>query len=230
MLPKLITIFLAYISIIIFISGIIIRLAKWYTKSRNIASYTLYPKSGFPSVILRITLFPRVFETNRLLWISGWIFHVSLILLLFGHLRLFQEPYWLWNILNLETYEDVSRFAFISGGITGVLFISPVFMLLARRMRGTLYKLSTFEDYFILLLLALIGLTGNYMRFMLHIDVPKLQQFFIGLLYLNPSPHQPTDPVFLVHMFLAELLLIYLPFSKLIHSISATILTYRFTR
>ncbi|GEM_PF-7022803 len=64
---------------------------------------------------MRITLFPRIFEANKLLWVPAWIFHVSLILLLFGHLRLFQEPYWLWNILGLKTYEDVSRFALIAG-------------------------------------------------------------------------------------------------------------------
>jgi nitrate reductase gamma subunit len=136
---------------------------------------------------------------------------------------------WLWSIIGLKTSEDISRFALISGGATGVLFLASIFMLLARRFGNTLSKLSVFEDYFILLLLILIGITGNIMRFTMHINVSELQQFFISLIYLNPLA-PPNNPVFLAHMFLAELLLMYLPFSKLIHSISTVILTYRLAR
>jgi len=228
-LSKIITVFLFYISIAVFILGVVTKLAKWYIKPRNIASYTLYPKSNILPVMLRISLFSRIFEVDRFLWASAWILHISLILLFFGHLRLFQEPYWLWSITGLKTGEDISRFALISGGATGVLFLASILILLARRFGNTLSKLSVFEDYFILLLLILIGITGNYMRFMMHINVSELQQFFISLLYLNPLPH-PNNPVFLAHMFLAELLLMYLPFSKLIHSISTIILTYRLAR
>jgi nitrate reductase gamma subunit len=228
-LSKIVTVFLPYISVAVFILGVITQLAKWYVRPSNIASYTLYPKSSILSVMLRIVLFSRIFEIDRFLWFSAWMLHISLIMLLFGHLRLFHEPYWLWSIIGLKTSEDISRFALISGGATGVLFLASIFMLLARRFGNTLSKLSVFEDYFILLLLILIGITGNIMRFTMHINVSELQQFFISLIYLNPLA-PPNNPVFLAHMFLAELLLMYLPFSKLIHSISTVILTYRLAR
>jgi nitrate reductase gamma subunit len=91
-LSKIVTVFLPYISVAVFILGVITQLAKWYVRPSNIASYTLYPKSSILSVMLRIVLFSRIFEIDRFLWFSAWMLHISLIMLLFGHLRLFHEP------------------------------------------------------------------------------------------------------------------------------------------
>jgi nitrate reductase gamma subunit len=76
--------------------------------------------------------------------------------------------------------------------------------------------ISTFSDYVALALLLLVIATGNQMRFMGGLDLAQARQFVSGLLMLRPVA-PPSDFAFIAHSLLVCALLIYIPFSKLVH-------------
>ncbi|NIN69831.1 MAG: hypothetical protein GTO63_35150 [Anaerolineae bacterium] len=82
-------------------------------------------------------------------------------------------------------------------------------------------------DYVLLILLIAIAVTGNYMRFFMHIDVEAYRAFFSNLFHLRfDVPVRNTT--FLLHFLLVQAFLIYFPFSKLVHVIGGS-LTLKWT-
>ena len=45
-------------------------------------------------VLREVTVFESLFKSNKWIWLFGWVFHVSLALVLFRHLRYFTQPVW----------------------------------------------------------------------------------------------------------------------------------------
>jgi nitrate reductase gamma subunit len=76
--------------------------------------------------------------------------------------------------------------------------------------------ISTFSDYFALALLLLVIATGNQMRFMGSLDLAQARQFVSGVLTFHPVA-PPSDAAFVAHLLLVCALLVYIPFSKLVH-------------
>jgi len=66
------------------------------------------------------------------------------------------------------------------------------------------------------ILLLLIIITGDAMRYFTHYDVSVTREYFASLFSFGATK-VPHDPLFLLHFFLAQLLLIYLPFGKFLH-------------
>jgi nitrate reductase gamma subunit len=88
-------------------------------------------------------------------------------------------------------------------------------MLLTRRfVRPRVREISSGEDVGVLVLLMCVLITGNGLRFLMHWDV-GVSQAYIASLFL--SSEAPQNPWFLLHLFFVQLLLIYLPFGKLLH-------------
>jgi nitrate reductase gamma subunit len=57
-------------------------------------------KGGVVLRMLReVTLFESLFKANLWTWAAGWVFHVSLALVVIRHLRYFTEPVWSWVAL-----------------------------------------------------------------------------------------------------------------------------------
>ena len=54
------------------------------------------------------------------------------------------------------------------------------------------------------------------MRFLTHFDITVAQTYFASL-FTTSGADVPHDPLFLLHFFLVQLLLIYLPFGKFLH-------------
>ena len=83
------------------------------------------------------------------------------------------------------------------------------------------------SDYLLLLLLLAIAVSGNYMRFLMHIELEPYQAFFSNLFGLRfGAPVE--NGMFILHFLLVQVLLIYFPFSKLVHVIGG-VLTLRWT-
>jgi nitrate reductase gamma subunit len=98
-----------------------------------------------------------------------------------------------------------------------MLAVVPLLYLLLRRLTmERLRYISTFGDYFAMALLLLVIATGNQMRFMGRLDLAQARLFVSGLLTLHPVP-APSDSAFVAHVLLVCALLIYIPFSKLVH-------------
>ncbi len=214
-----------YITVVIFLSGLLYRLYKWITATNGPLA-PIYPSASKPFLekiseyLVKVATFRPLFEVNKKLWFSSWIFHLGLFLLLFGHFRLVTEFTFLWSILGISTKEGIANFALISGGLAGLMFMLPQLYLLYRRFTPILRKLSVFEDYFAISLMLALALTGNYMRFFEHIDVEVYREYFLGLLTFNFVSLDPS-PAFLAHYVLAQLMLVYFPFGKLFHTLGA---------
>ena len=61
-----------------------------------------------------------------------------------------------------------------------------------------------------------IVLTGNAMRLVGHFDLALTRQYFASLVLLR-SPQVPMNGWFLAHFLLAQVLFVYIPFSKILH-------------
>ncbi len=161
-------------------------------------------------------LFRSLYRPDRKLWLAAWSFHVSLLLLLVGHFVGLVIPNFVETSLGL-TEPQFHRFAQIAGGAFGILAAgSLIYLLLRRLLTERVRYISTYSDYFVLVLLLLLMGSGNHMRFLGGLDLAQARQFVSGLLLFHPAP-VPSDPTFAAHLLLVSALLVYIPFSKLIH-------------
>lgn len=164
--------------------------------------------SGVVLRMLReVTLFESLFKANLWIWLFGWMFHVSLALVLARHLRYFTEPVWFW-VAWIQPFGLYAGLA-MAGGLAG---------LWARRfLVERIRYISTPSDHLMLALLLCIALSGLAMKFLVHTDIIDLKAFALGLLYFDWQP-LPAHPLLYLHLSLVALLIAIFPFSKLLHA------------
>jgi nitrate reductase gamma subunit len=153
-----------------------------------------------------VVLFESLFKSTKWTWIFGWMFHMGLFLVLLRHLRYFIEPVWL-PIELIQPFGKYAAFAMVAG--LGGLLIRRIFV---DRVR----YISSPSDYLWLLLLIAIGMSGATMTFLVHTDIVAVKHFFTGIWTLSGG-ELPMDPVLLIHLAMVAVLMILLPFSKLLH-------------
>lgn len=154
-----------------------------------------------------VVLFESLFKANKWIWIFGWMFHVSLALVLMRHLRYFTEPVWGWVAL-------IQPF----GIYAGLTMVIGLLGLWARRILVERIKyISTPSDHLMLALILSIGLSGLSLKFVAHTDIVAVKEFFLGLVYFEWQP-LPEDPNLLVHLALVASLMVVFPISKLLHA------------
>jgi len=216
---------LFYLSAAVFIVGLSLRFTKW-CRAATPLKIVLTPAPKTPAGVARrllakILFFPDLYKSNRCLWAAAWIFHVSLLLLIIGHLGglVFFDLTCRLFALSPDGYH---QFANITGGIFGITATLSLLVLLARRLLLERERyISGPADYFALVLLLLLIGAGNHMRFLAGFSDENLLQaraFLHALLTFQPTTAAaPANTVFISHFILACLLLIYLPFSKLVH-------------
>jgi respiratory nitrate reductase gamma subunit len=217
---------LLYLSAAVFLGGMGWRLSKWLRTPVPLKIVlTPAPKTTL-GVAQRLAWelfgFRSLFKADPSLWIPSWLFHVSLVFLAVGHLGGLVIPKFAEATLGLNE-NQFEQLAQISGGAIGILAVTALLWLLVRRLAAERVRwISTFSDYFALALLLLILATGNQMRFMGGLDIVQARQFVSGWLMLHPVA-PPNNPMFAVHVLLVCALLIYIPFSKLVHIGGATL-------
>jgi len=132
---------------------------------------------------------------------------IALAAILFRHLRYFTYP-----VPSLVLYMETVALFF------GYLFGLTILYLFWRRLAlpRSLY-ISNVPDYFALILLGGIAASGILVSYWLHVNIVDVKAYILGLMTLRPvSP--PAHPLFLVHLTLVLILMIYFPFSKLLHA------------
>jgi len=202
---------LAYFAAFAFVVGLVWRLVG-YLRTPMPLPHALTPAPTTEGgAILRvlgdITLFPNLFQADKWLWAGAWIFHVALAAILFRHLRYFTYP-----VPGVVLYMETVALFF------GSLFGATALFLFWRRLSlpRTLY-ISNLPDYFALSLLGLITGSGLMVSYWLHVSIVDVKGFIMGLMTLHPV-EVPHHPLFLLHLFFILLLMIYFPFSKLLHA------------
>lgn len=203
---------------LIFVIGVVLRIYQYSVTPQPI-KIMLTPapltKSGaFARVLGEVFFFKSLFKSNKATWVFGYLFHISFFLLIFMHfLRhfIYSNPLpWWYNI-------------FVSIGIVcGIVMVLSLFLLLMRRVVIERVKfISLFQDYLILVLLMLIGLAGLSLNYVLTPSAltvvdNQLDPYMNGLLTFQFT-NIPSNPLFLIHYTLVMLLILYIPFSKVMH-------------
>ena len=154
-----------------------------------------------------VVFFESLFKSNKWIWLFGYVFHASLLLIILRHFRYFTEP--VWPIIALiQPFGLYAGFACVIG--LGGLWIRR---FTVERVR----YISSPSDHLMLALLAAIVLSGLFMRFVEHTDIVALKAFILGLMYFDWQP-MPADPILMIHLGLVIVLMIIFPMSKLLHA------------
>ncbi len=186
-------------------------------------------------VILRMALeiltFRSLFKNSRVeirgeklsykwviwLWLFAIIFHYSFLVVVLRHLRFFVQPI-PGFVTALESADGFLQVGLPGLFVSGLLLLAGATLLLLRRITlPRLNYISRAADYFPLLLIITIALTGLMMRYFTKVDVVKIKELTMGLVTFHWTVPAGIGGLFFVHLFLVSILLAYIPFSKLMH-------------
>jgi len=201
----------AYVAVAVFLIGFLYRIWKYATTPAPLKiDQTPSPTTGSGVVgrmVLEVGLFRSLLKSNRIIWLFGYMFHIGLFLALLKHYRFFfaSAPEWIHYITTFELY-------------AGLIMLGGLVMLFVLRLvvDRTAY-LSVMNDYILLLLLMAIAGSGYILKHFARTNVTSVKEFVLGIVSFSPQD-MPTEPMFIIHISLVFLLLLYFPFSTLMHS------------
>jgi len=207
---------LFYAATLIFVVGLAYRIRLYARTPAPLKIPTMPAPVTQTGVVMRmareVVLFESLFKSNKWTWLFGWIFHLSLLLAFFRHLRYAMSPdNILWPLVSLEVVQSFGRYA-------GLAMLVGLLGLFGRRLFVERIRyISAPSDYLMLFLLLAIAFSGVLMSFVIPTDIVALKAFVLGLMYFEWHP-LPADPILLVHLGLIVLLMIIFPISKLLHA------------
>lgn len=214
---------LPYIAITVFAVGMARRFYTW--KKLPSPPMTLFPappdeSANVVNALKEMVVFKSLFNGDRLLWSIAWLFHVVLALIFVGHVRVFTNADSLLAAFGMSP-EQIDAISGGVGGVAGVVILATaVFLLLRRLVIQRVREVTGLSDCLALLLIGAIISTGNMMRFGAeHFDLALTRDYFAGLATFSNVAGAAAleNNVFLLHMFLALLLIMVIPFSKILH-------------
>jgi nitrate reductase gamma subunit len=213
---------MVYLAAAIFIIGTTVRLIKIFKAPNHPTTLQIFPakKPAWLWALHDTFLFPTVRRHKPVLWVFLILFHICLLLLIIGHLELFGE----FEVLQIIPHE-----IFLGKGLVGLLTAISLLYFLFRRFRSPVRDLSVPEDYYLLILLFLIVLFGSQMDWARNwyyyetMSVEDYRTYLGGLITFEPYlPESVTESghafMLVLHVFLANLFLIFFPFSQVMHS------------
>ncbi|MCE5312643.1 MAG: respiratory nitrate reductase subunit gamma [Nitrospiraceae bacterium] len=203
----------AYASALIFVTGIAVRFNNWLSVPNPLKIPTTpapVTKTGtLIRVLSEVFVFRSLSKADKGLWLGGYVFHLSFLLVILRHLRyfLYPIPEWVLWFSNIGIY-------------AGFTLVASLLYLLARRMLiDRVAYVSNVMDYFYLLLISLIGLTGLFMKYFARPQLIDIKNFILHLVAFDPIALPASMSIFfLIHLFLVLLLVAIFPLSKLMHA------------
>ncbi len=222
-----------YISVAIFFFGAAYKLFRWFTTPSPFP-LTVFPAPGNRSdrslfFLKEVLFFNSLYRHSRLLWLLSWVMHLSLGLIIIGHIT---GIYFLGKQFTTLGMSPGASLALSNslGMVTGVIFLISLTGLTAHRLFYAEARVtSDLTNYFELALLAGIAVTGTFLR--LSITAPDLElirDYITSLLFFHPAAI-PAIPWFFWHFILFNALIIYLPYSKLGHWLGGWIIRLMLT-
>ena len=215
---------LPYVAILVFVIAMVFRVRSWMRLPAP--SMTLFPaplpggKATAVNTAKEAVFFRSLFKGDRPLWVFAWGFHVVLALIFVGHIRVISNVDRVFMSLGM-TEAGIQGMSSGAGGAAGILILVTALVLLIRRMiLPRVKEITSVSDVLALILIAAILITGNMMRFgSEHFDLTLTREYFASLATFGGVTEAAAlqNGVFLIHMTLAFLLLMYIPFSKILH-------------
>jgi len=191
---------LLWISFLTFIIGTLIRAAMFLVVSRKMDK-VIYQHFSWKYVFATLGrwLLPlnKDVVKNPVFAILTYIFHICLIVVpiwLFGHISLWEESRFGWSWSSLpDSWAD---------WMTLALLAIAIFFFLRRIISPDIRLISTFSDYFLIVITALPFMTGYFLT----------HGTLDGIAFLG-------DNMQLIHMLTGELMLILIPLTRLSHAV-----------
>ncbi|MGE4298426.1 MAG: sulfate reduction electron transfer complex DsrMKJOP subunit DsrM [Desulfovibrionaceae bacterium] len=157
------------------------------------------------------------YSSSKWLWLFAILFHYSFLTVFIRHFRFFLEPVPV-CIQIVEFLDGIMQIGVPRLFQSGVILAVAAALLLMRRIFDNKVRyISLLNDYFPLFLILGISLTGIWMRYFTKTDIASVKALTMSLVTLNPAIPEGVAPIFFLHIFLVSVLLIYFPFSKLMH-------------
>jgi nitrate reductase gamma subunit len=213
---------MVYLSFIVFFLGTIIRIVKISREPPNPIKLQIYPerRPAWLWAVYDTFLFPTALKHKPVLWAFLMLFHIGFILLILGHLEL---------IKSFTVFQAIPHEPFLGRGFVGLTLSICLLFFLFRRFSSPVKDLSIPEDYYLLILLFLSVIFGSELDWARRwygfdsITVDDYRRYLISLVTCNPSlPNAITASghsfMLVLHVFFANLFLIFFPFSQAMHS------------
>jgi nitrate reductase gamma subunit len=219
-----------YAAIAIFLLGVVYRVLRWarvpvpfripttcgQQKSLPwIKNSNLENPHNLIGVIGRMAL--EVYGPTKWLWLAGLAFHWSFLIIFVRHFKYFVEP--VPEVIKIAGELD----GFFQIGVpvlyaTDVVILAALTYLFLRRVFIPYMRyISMAADFFPLMLILGIALSGVWMRYFGKVDLYGVKELAIGLVSFRPTAPATIGSAFYIHLFLVSTLLAYFPFSKLMH-------------
>lgn len=163
---------------------------------------------------------PKItYESSKWLWLFALIFHYSFLVVVIRHMRMFLNP--VPAVIELLDWAD-SMFEILTPSLymtTAGLIAGVLFLFIRRLTNRHVRYISLANDYFPLVLIFAIAVTGFLMRHFLRsgVDIIAIKELAVGLVTFHPVISSDIGSIFYIHLFLVSTLLVYFPFSKLMH-------------
>ncbi len=213
---------MVYIAFGTFFIGTAIRLIKIFRQPKHPATLQVFPekKPKWLWTLYDTFLFPSVLRHKPVMWVFLMLFHICLLLLIIGHLELFGD---------FAVFQIIAHEVFLGQGYVGLMVALALLYFLFRRFVSPVRDLSVPEDYYLLILLFLIVIFGSQMDWARRwygyegMTVEDYREYLMSLLVLQPYlPDAVTASghsfMLVLHIFFANLFLIFFPFSQSMHS------------
>ncbi|MEJ2588915.1 MAG: respiratory nitrate reductase subunit gamma, partial [Deltaproteobacteria bacterium] len=196
-----------------------------FRKPKNPATLQIFPEKRprWLYAVYDTFLLPTVRRHNPALWVFLMLFHVAFLLVIIGHLELFGD---------FAVFQVIDHRVFLGKGFVGLTLSICLLYFLLRRFVSPNRELSVPEDYYLLILLFLTVIFGSEMDWARRwygydgMMVEDYREYLLSLIHFRPA--LPLNITFsghsfmlVLHVFFANLFLMFFPFSKIMHSFLA---------
>ncbi len=213
---------MVYLALAALIIGVIWRITVILRSPANPSRLTLYPASRRPGLTAALDSFGMrtVLKHKPVFWVFLIVFHVAFILLIIAHLEI---------IPALRILPATSKHM-LGAGSVGVALTLAVLYFIFRRFRSPVREISTPADYLLLLLLLFLFLLGDMISWsnswgahgfvMTKKDFAKYFDGLARFTFADPRAvlHGSHYHFVVLHVLLANLFFILLPFTKIMHT------------
>ncbi len=161
-----------------------------------------------------------LYNSNLWLWGFSLAFHWGFLIILFRHMRFFTAPVPVFVEL-VDFLDGIAQIGVPVLYITDLLIVAGLSFLFVRRLWSSqLRYISLPGDYFPVVLILCIALSGMAMRYLepFRVDIEAVKLLGMSLVGFEFAlPEEPIGHWFYIHLFLVCSLITYFPFSKLMH-------------
>lgn len=175
-------------------------------------------RSLFRNTKMELAEGPKLsYGSSKWLWLGALAFHYSFFIILIRHIRFFTEPVPA-PFQFLDMLDGILQIGVPQLYITEVIILAALSYLFLRRIVvPQLRYISLPADYFPLFLIFGIVVSGILMRYFIRTDLISVKELAMGLVTFHPKTPEGIGAIFYIHIFLVSILMVYFPWSKLMH-------------